>query len=271
MVVAACAQSPSGEFEQIGDDSTLADGAVVAQEANSGADEDTEGERLDGGGAIGEGAGSEAPPTSGAVRDAAKPPATTPATVRNDASTDTKPSTGTATRPPTTGTSDAAAATPSGGDAGAKPSDPGTVKPSEPSPRDAGTPATPSTPSAGATCAAAAGYATSDACSQCICAKCATQVTACYASSDPAKNTQCGQVQDCAEKNHCTSSGCYCGDAILCLGTPSGACVSVIETVAGTQDSLEILRASNDSESAVGRANEIGLCSQQSCTRECGL
>jgi hypothetical protein len=265
LFAAACAQSPSSEFEHLDDDSTLADGATAAQEGSSEADVDNPSEELDAGattGTMGEGAGTGAPPAGGVTRDASRP-ATTPATVRSDAGSEAKPSTSTPTRP-AMGASDAAAAT--AADAATKPADPAPVKPSDPAPRDAG-----AMPAAGATCEAAAGYPTADACAQCICAKCATQVTACYASNDAAKNTQCGLVQACAEKSHCTSSDCYCGDALLCLGTPTGACVSVIETAAGTQDSIEILRASNDLDSPVGRANQIGMCSSQSCARECGL
>jgi hypothetical protein len=93
---------------------------------------------------------------------------------------------------------------------------------------------------------------------------------ACFASSDAAKNTQCGKVQACAEAKHCTGQDCYCGSALLCA-PPSGACVEVIKTATGTSNLIDISNASSDTSTAIGRASAIGACSSTSCKTECGL
>jgi hypothetical protein len=121
-----------------------------------------------------------------------------------------------------------------------------------------------------AQCTGTPSYPTTDACSRCICAKCATQVAACYASNDAAKNTQCGKVQACAEAKHCASSDCYCGNSLLCA-SPNGACVDVVKTAVGSSSLVDVLNASNDTSTALGRANAIGACSTSSCKSECGL
>jgi len=266
MSIAACAQSPASEFEQMRDD-VLTEDATVADETSSEAPGATTSDREDSGSERApstpdRGVGPEAP-SSAATRDAAS--AAAGASARSDAGTSMEPSTG--STPPSSGTS-ATPSTTSKADAA--------TTPAVPKPTDAGTSPPSSTvdasaPMAGPTCAAAPSYSTANACSQCICSKCSTQVAGCYASRDAAKNRQCAQIQECAETNHCTSSNCYCGDSALCLGAPAGKCASVITTIAGSDDNLAILRASNDAESPIGRANQIGLCSRDSCARECGL
>jgi hypothetical protein len=115
-------------------------------------------------------------------------------------------------------------------------------------------------------------YPTNDNCSKCICSKCATQVASCYASSDATKNDQCKAIQECAEKNHCASTSCYCGTAgALCL-TPNGPCLMEINAAGGGMPSpLQVQQFSMDTTHPIGRANAIGTCSTSNCKTECGL
>jgi hypothetical protein len=130
---------------------------------------------------------------------------------------------------------------------------------------DTGTP-----PATGATCATTPAYATPDACSKCICMNCGSQVAACYASDDPAKNQSCKSVRDCAQANRCTSEACYCGSSPTCL-FPDGPCMSVIQTAAGATDALGVQAARDDPESPVYRSNQVGTCQMANCASECGL
>jgi hypothetical protein len=180
------------------------------------------------------------------------------------------------------GKSDAATTTPSDAGSTTPPRDSGTTQP----PVDAGTPPPPVDAGSdsgqtmsdagggtGQMCSAAPAYPTTTACAKCTCMKCASQVTACYASTDSAKNTQCAAVQACAETNHCTGEACYCGNAstLACAFNPEGACRQVIETAAGSDNPLDVQNASGDLNSPVGRANAIGTCEQMNCKSECGL
>lgn len=114
-------------------------------------------------------------------------------------------------------------------------------------------------------------YPTGDDCSRCICARCATQVASCYSSSDATKNQQCRRIQECAEQNQCASSPCYCGPNDAFCTSADGPCVAVIQEVVGSSDLLNVLGASNDTNHPLGRANQIGICSNNNCRSECGL
>jgi hypothetical protein len=132
-------------------------------------------------------------------------------------------------------------------------------------PPDIGTP-----PANGNTCSTTPAYATPDACSKCICMKCASQVASCYGSTDAAKNASCKSVRDCAQSNRCTSDACFCGSSPTCL-FPDGPCVQVIQTAAGVEDLLGVLAARDDPENPVYRSNQVGTCEMSSCASECGL
>lgn len=142
--------------------------------------------------------------------------------------------------------------------------------------KDSGAPsggAATTTPTSGGTahyCASTPSYPTADVCARCICAKCGSQIAACYASGDASKDMLCGQVQTCAETKRCTGSNCYCGNSLLCLA-PNGGCVDIIQSVVGSTNPTDVQNASNDISTALGRANATGTCSQSSCKSECGL
>jgi hypothetical protein len=159
-------------------------------------------------------------------------------------------------------------------DSGRPPSNPPTTTPDSGRPPvvvDSGPVVTPQ-PDAGMmpapsvnTCSTSPAFVTPDACTQCICARCGSQVMSCYASPDTAKNAQCKTVRDCALQNHCTGTTCYCADP-LCF-TP-GPCAQVIDTAANGQTATA---AGMDPENPVGRSNAVGMCSLSSCRTECGL
>jgi hypothetical protein len=130
---------------------------------------------------------------------------------------------------------------------------------------DTGTP-----PPTGNTCSTTPAYATPDACSKCICMKCASQVAGCYGGTDAAKNASCKSVRDCAQTNHCTGETCYCGSSPTCL-FPDGPCVQVIQTAAGTDGPLGVQAARDDPASPVYLSNQVGTCEMSSCASECGL
>lgn len=138
-------------------------------------------------------------------------------------------------------------------------------------PRDAAPSGAPPAPEAaaptGQTCTTTPAYPTPDACSKCICSKCASQVAICYASNEPAKNQLCKQVRDCAQANHCTGDRCYCGNDPLCL-IPAGPCAQVIQTAAGASD---VGAAASDAQNPLGRSNQVGMCEMANCPTECGL
>jgi hypothetical protein len=265
MLLAACAQSPIDDVNEVGDEVEVDDAGMSP------------------GGKPEAGSGMEPRRDASAVRDAepgvmpvkdATPPADPP---RNDAGQGgegpvqpppeaPKDAGMTVPNPPPAKPDAAVMPPPPPADAAMPPpTQPPADASAPPPPKDAAMP-----PPAAMTCAATPSYPTSSACAQCICANCGTQVNGCYASSDANKNAQCKQVQDCAEMNRCASTDCYCGGAALCLN-PSGRCVSVIERVAGTTNALDIQRMSDDTAHPIGRANQIGLCSRDRCRTQCGL
>jgi hypothetical protein len=181
------------------------------------------------------------------VRDATTPDTGNPTPIDAAAETSTPATPDTGTSTPDTGTS-----TP---DTGTTTPDTGTTEPPQ-------------------MCAATPAYPTTTACARCICMKCGSQVTACYASNDSAKNTQCAAVQACAEANKCVDRDCFCGkdtSDLACLSNQNGACKQVIATAAGSSNALDVQRAGDDLQNPVGRAAAIGACEVSNCKSECGL
>jgi hypothetical protein len=216
-------------------------------------------------------AGSVIPPSydagGGATQDASVPPVVDTGTSEEDAGS-------------VAPTEDAGGTPPrdAGSDTGSPPMDagPDTSTPSmdsgpEAGPVDTGGPSVPETSTNPNQCSTTPAYPTTTECAKCICAKCAAPVKQCYASGDATKDTNCGKVQECAEKNKCVDQSCYCTDTLSCLGTPNGPCVSVIESVAGTNNALDISRLGDDTSHPLGRAAAIGACEMSNCKSQCGL
>jgi hypothetical protein len=116
----------------------------------------------------------------------------------------------------------------------------------------------------------ATNYSATTPCAKCTCTECKTQVSNCFASSEPAKNTNCATLNACAERNHCAGESCYCGSSLLCLN-PDGPCKSEIEMVANASGPLDVQNASNDSTSSVARAIAVSDCALANCRVDCGL
>ena len=261
LLVSACAQSPTT-------DPVLDPSTSDQSERDSGTtrDDTTPTNQNGTGAAAGGSKPGTTPGTSGATTHA---DAGVPAGSTKDASTPTTPTTPKDAAVPVSSEPKLDASTGSTG--GTTPKDAATG-PSGTTMKDAATPVVvdAAMPANLAQCASTPGYPTSDACSKCICSKCASQVGQCYASGDATKDMQCAKVQSCAEAKHCASTSCYCGNSALCLA-PSGPCVDVITSVVGSTVPLDVSTASDDTSTSVGRAKAIGICSLNSCKSECSL
>lgn len=107
-----------------------------------------------------------------------------------------------------------------------------------------------------------------DACARCSCLNCADTYLACIDNADAAVNQKCNAVLDCARKNRCFGTDCYCGTALFCT-PPSGACVKEIEDAAGTNDATMISTIANDTMTTLGRAYASDRCRNAQCPQQC--
>lgn len=108
-------------------------------------------------------------------------------------------------------------------------------------------------------------FSKGDACTECACQRCSSQVSACTTSGAP-----CTDILDCGVRSKCASTDCYCGMSLLCLN-PTGPCVQVIQTAGGTTDGLEIQGFQMDPSHPIGQADAASLCMEARCATECGL
>jgi hypothetical protein len=107
-----------------------------------------------------------------------------------------------------------------------------------------------------------------DACAKCWCTNCATTYLACIDSDDAASNMKCGAVLDCARKNSCYDTTCYCGDAPFC-SPPNGKCLTEIEMAAGSTDLSAINDAKGNRMNPLGKAYTADTCRVQQCASQC--
>lgn len=121
-----------------------------------------------------------------------------------------------------------------------------------------------------AVCPSAPAYPVPDACSKCICVRCAAAVSNCHAGPNAAKNMQCKLVQECAQSNHCIGDGCFCGNDALCL-VPTGPCVEQLQQAVGSTISGDYQSARNTAQSSVANWFALGECEKSNCKSECGL
>ncbi|HVZ35824.1 MAG TPA: PKD domain-containing protein, partial [Polyangiaceae bacterium] len=140
------------------------------------------------------------------------------------------------------------------------------------SPADAGT--TPPAPLCEGTAA--------NACEDCACSSCTSQMDACKsatgtASEGPAagqaKADLCAAVVRCGQDAGCRGSACYCGtaDLVSCLtGSANGPCMPEIQAAAETSDVVTIQDRQTNTSYAVGLANAVSTCSENSCASACG-
>jgi hypothetical protein len=79
---------------------------------------------------------------------------------------------------------------------------------------------------------------------------------------------KCGAVLDCARKNSCYDTTCYCGDAPFC-SPPNGKCLTEIEMAAGSTDLSAINDAKGNRMNPLGKAYTADTCRVQQCASQC--
>lgn len=111
------------------------------------------------------------------------------------------------------------------------------------------------------------------ACESCDCAYCSDPALACLKQANPDQRAACTALIDCATKNHCTGTDCYCGalDLPTCERFPLGACVSEIRKLTGLSDVYQLVALAANPQSSIGRAASFLDCRSQHCARACGL
>ena len=110
------------------------------------------------------------------------------------------------------------------------------------------------------------------ACERCECMRCSAEMTACMASGDATRDAACTAVEACAVAKNCAGSACYCGDAQAafdCALRANGPCKDVVEAAAGTTSPSRIDAQGKDSNTALGRAQNLGTCRRAQCSAEC--
>jgi hypothetical protein len=109
---------------------------------------------------------------------------------------------------------------------------------------------------------------TGDSCAKCSCTSCADTYLACIDNADATVNQKCNAVLECARKNRCFGTDCYCGTALFCT-PPSGPCVKEIEAAAGTNDATMIPTIANDMMTTLGKAYTADRCRNTQCAQQC--
>lgn len=121
-----------------------------------------------------------------------------------------------------------------------------------------------------------------DACAECTCASCGTQVAACTtvtgdASEGPgtgqSKSSLCKALVECGQRTQCRGTTCFCGEAdlVTCLtGGAAGPCMNEVLAAAETTDAAVVATRQTDTKFAVGLANAVSSCTVSSCEASCG-
>ncbi|HKU41718.1 MAG TPA: DUF4215 domain-containing protein [Polyangiales bacterium] len=110
-----------------------------------------------------------------------------------------------------------------------------------------------------------------DACSECVCTRCAMQAGACYEQPNAEEVRLCDDLARCVRATWCNGIACYCGaDLFGCsLGNPTGPCRSEVQAAAGTSSASAVLARASDTSSPFGRATALGSCAYDECASEC--
>jgi cysteine-rich repeat protein len=120
-----------------------------------------------------------------------------------------------------------------------------------------------------------------NACAECSCTSCATQIAACEGATGNAaagpgagqpKAELCAAVVKCGQAAGCRGSVCFCGTATLieCLGgMGNGPCQAEIFAAAETEDPVEVSGRQQDNTFAIGLSNAVSTCSVNSCAAAC--
>ncbi len=121
-----------------------------------------------------------------------------------------------------------------------------------------------------------------NACEECACSSCTTEMDACKAlagnaAEGPAagqpKSELCQAVVRCGQAAGCRGTACYCGtaDLVSCLtGSADGPCMAEINAAAETTDVVTLQGRQTSTTYAVGLANQVSTCSENSCADTCG-
>jgi hypothetical protein len=107
-----------------------------------------------------------------------------------------------------------------------------------------------------------------DDCAKCSCTNCASTYVACRDGADAAANKLCNDVLECARKNDCYGTACYCGDSLFCA-VPNGLCKAEVERAAGSTEVNAINASAGDPMSPLGRSYMADMCRNQQCIRQC--
>ena len=121
-------------------------------------------------------------------------------------------------------------------------------------------------------CAAVLGQ--SDACAQCKCARCASQVMGCYANDIASDAAACKDLVTCSYRVGCGNPDCFCGDTSLftCFsGGGNGPCKRETEAAAKSDSIFDIDARSTDLSYPIGRANAFFTCTEMNCSADCGF
>jgi len=112
----------------------------------------------------------------------------------------------------------------------------------------------------------------SGACIDCMCEDaCRADLDLCYNATDRAaggpaagelKSELCADVVDCARDSGCSGTDCY---GIL----SAGPCRGVIQAAAESTGLTTVLARQSDLSYALGRANQVGVCSSDFCSAAC--
>lgn len=107
-----------------------------------------------------------------------------------------------------------------------------------------------------------------DDCAKCSCMNCQDSYMACTDAADTLAAKLCTAVLDCARKNNCFGTACYCGDSFLCA-VPNGKCRVEIEAAAHSTDPNTITNSANDTTTPLGKSYAADTCRNQQCMMQC--
>jgi hypothetical protein len=112
-----------------------------------------------------------------------------------------------------------------------------------------------------------------NACRDCDCAKCGSQVESCLNDRDPGDAMYCGAAIDCSETQKCNSDQCYCGsaNADVCVDTPRGVCLMQWQDAARTTRPATISFLIRTPGYTLYHAASVIDCRAQNCAKECGI
>jgi hypothetical protein len=115
-----------------------------------------------------------------------------------------------------------------------------------------------------------------DPCQTCMCLNCTQTVLDCRDSGTAARDMSCSTIIECANKNTCVGSTCYCGAGYdpnnpLTCAFPAGPCVDQINAAANSTDPNVVTTMSMDTTTAVGRALVASQCGAEKCPKDCAV